>query len=110
MDLADTKSSCCGQSFEHSPDDWMLYVPGGTYLMGPDRHYREKAPAHRVTVDGFWMDRTPITNSQFSKFVNATGYITFAEIAPEAAARHAEPIDTSASHVGFRCVTRKRIT
>jgi formylglycine-generating enzyme len=84
MDLADAKSSGCGQSFEHWPDDGMLYVPGGTYLMGSDRHYPEEAPAHRVTVDGFWMDRTPITNSQFRKFVNATGYVTFAEIAPEA--------------------------
>ena len=42
--------------------------------MGSDVHYPEEAPAHRVTVDDFWMDRTPVTNSQFRKFVNATGY------------------------------------
>ena len=59
-------------------------MPGGTYRMGSDRHYPEEAPVHRVTVDEFWMDRTPVTNRQFRKFVNETGYVTFAEIAPEA--------------------------
>ena len=82
MNLADTKSSSdYGQSFEHPAVDGMLYVPGGTYRMGSDRHYPEEAPVHHVTVDGFWMDRTPVTNRQFRKFVNATGYVTFAEIA-----------------------------
>jgi len=36
-------------------------------------------PAHRVTVDGFWMDRTPVTNAEFQRFVDATGYVTVAE-------------------------------
>src|SRR6202035_570648 len=54
----------------------------GTYRMGSDRHYPEEAPTHRVSVDGFWIDRTPVTNRQFRKFVEATGYVTFAEIAP----------------------------
>jgi hypothetical protein len=85
MDLADTKtSSDYGQSFEHPADEGMLYVPGGTYRVGSDRHYPEEAPVHRVSVAEFWMDRTPVTNRQFRKFVNATGYVTFAEIAPEA--------------------------
>ena len=35
-----------------------------------------------MTVDGFWIDRTPVTNRQFRKFVQATGYVTYAEIAP----------------------------
>ena len=61
----------------------MIRVPGGTFLMGSDRHYPEEAPAHRVTVDGFWIDRTPVTNRQFRNFVNATGYVTHAEIAPD---------------------------
>ncbi len=52
--------------------------------MGSDRHYPEEAPVHRVTVDGFWIDRTPVTNREFRKFVNATGYVTFAEIKPDA--------------------------
>ncbi len=61
----------------------MVFVPGGTFLMGSDRHYAEEAPAHRVAVDGFWMDRTPVTNRQFREFVAVTGYITFAEIPPD---------------------------
>src|SRR5438477_8529041 len=84
MDIADAKSSCCAQSLEHSPDDGMLYVPGGTYRMGSDRHYLEEAPVHRVSVAEFWMDRTPVTNRRFRNFINATGYATFAKIAPGA--------------------------
>jgi formylglycine-generating enzyme len=86
MDLVYTISSLdSGQSFERSTDDvGMPYVPGRTFRMGSDRHYPEEAPVHRVTVGEFWMDRTPVTNRQFRKFVNATGYVTFAEIAPDA--------------------------
>ena len=62
----------------------MLFVPGGTFRMGSDRHYPEEAPSHRVTVDGFWMDRTPVTNRQFKQFVEETGYVTFAEQVPDA--------------------------
>ena len=62
----------------------MVFIPGGSFRMGSDRHYREEAPAHQVSVDGFWIDRTPVTNRQFRKFVNATGCITFAEIKPDA--------------------------
>ncbi len=60
----------------------MIFIPGGTFRMGSDKHYPEEAPVHSVTVDAFWMDRTPVTNREFRKFVNATGYVTFAEIAP----------------------------
>jgi formylglycine-generating enzyme required for sulfatase activity len=61
----------------------MIRIPGGTFRMGSDVHYPEEAPVHRVTVDGFWMDRTPVTNRQFKAFVRATGHITFAEIPPD---------------------------
>ena len=61
----------------------MVRIPGGTFRMGSDNHYPEEAPAHRVTVDGFWIDRTPVTNSQFKRFVIATGHKTFAEIPPD---------------------------
>ena len=85
MNLADTKSPPDDvQSFERSTDDGMLYVPGGTYRMGSDRHYPEEAPVHRVTVNEFRMDRTPVTNREFRRFVNATGYVTSAEITPDA--------------------------
>src|ERR1700688_4544876 len=56
--------------------------PGGAFLMGSDRHYAEEAPAHRVMVAPFWMDRMPVTNREFRRFVDATGYVTDAEIAP----------------------------
>jgi formylglycine-generating enzyme required for sulfatase activity len=42
-------------------------------------------PVHRVYVDGFWMDRTEVTNEEFSRFVRATGYVTVAERTPTAA-------------------------
>ena len=61
----------------------MVCVPGGTFRMGSNKHYPEEAPVHRVTVDEFWMDRTPVTNQQFDEFVTATGHVTFAEIAPD---------------------------
>jgi sulfatase modifying factor 1 len=67
------------------PAENMVWVPGGTFLMGSDRHYPEEAPAHRVSVDGFWMDRTPVTNREFRRFVEDTGYATSAEIAPDPA-------------------------
>jgi formylglycine-generating enzyme len=63
--------------------DGMVWLPGGTFRMGSDRHYPEEAPVHRVTVDGFWMDRTPVTNLRFRTFVDATGYVTVAEIPPD---------------------------
>jgi formylglycine-generating enzyme required for sulfatase activity len=62
----------------------MVFIPGGTFRMGSDRHYPEEAPVHRVTIGGFGIDRTPVTNKQFRKFVNDTGYVTVAEIPPDA--------------------------
>jgi formylglycine-generating enzyme required for sulfatase activity len=61
----------------------MIWIPGGTFRMGSDKHYPEEAPAHRVTVDGFWIDCTPVTNRQFKEFVRLTGRKTFAEIPPD---------------------------
>ena len=57
----------------------MVWIPGGCFVMGSDHHYPEEAPAHPVEVDGFWMDRHPVTNGEFQKFVKATGYRTLAE-------------------------------
>jgi len=64
------------------PFPGMVWIPGGTFLMGSDKHYPEERPAHRVTVDGFWIDKTPVTNERFAQFVEATGHVTFAEIPP----------------------------
>ena len=63
----------------------MVWIPGGTFLMGSDDHYPEEAPAHPVTVSGFWIDRTQVTNAAFRRFVKATGYVTLAERTPNAA-------------------------
>jgi formylglycine-generating enzyme len=68
-----------------APSADMVWIPDGTFRMGSDRHYPEEAPVHRVSVDGFWMDRTPVTNGQFRRFVEDTGYTTFCEIAPDPA-------------------------
>lgn len=57
----------------------MAAVPGGTFTMGSDEHYPEEAPAHPVTVSGFSMDVTTVTNAEYAKFVAATGYVTVAE-------------------------------
>jgi formylglycine-generating enzyme required for sulfatase activity len=62
-----------------APRNKMVWIPGGTFLMGSDRHYPEEAPAHRVTVSGFWMDVCTVTNRDFARFVEETGYITMAE-------------------------------
>ena len=61
----------------------MAWIPGGIFTMGsPDSdklsHAVEK-PAHSVTLSGFWLDMTEVTNSEFAKFVEATGYVTLAE-------------------------------
>jgi formylglycine-generating enzyme required for sulfatase activity len=61
------------------PFENMAFVPGGTFLMGSDSHYPEEAPAHRVKVDGFWVDCTTVTNRDFARFVAATGHVTSAE-------------------------------
>lgn len=61
----------------------MIFIEGGTFLMGSDRHYPEEGPAHRVSVDSFLIDETPVTNGQFAAFVAATGYRTSTEFPPD---------------------------
>ena len=63
----------------------MVWVSGGSFLMGSSHHYGEERPARRVTVDGFWMDRHAVTNRDFARFVRRTGYRTLAERAPDPA-------------------------
>src|SRR5205823_12258325 len=61
------------------PHEDMVWIPGGTFLMGSDHHYPEEGPAHSVTVSGFWMDQYTVTNAQFQRFVETTNYVTVAE-------------------------------
>jgi formylglycine-generating enzyme required for sulfatase activity len=73
----------------------MVWIPGGEFTMGTNSSMANQAekPAHRVQVDGFWMDQTDVTNAQFRKFVEATGYVTTAEKVPtvEEILRYASP-------------------
>src|SRR5258707_1451203 len=84
MNLAVTKSSSdYGPSFERPADEGMLYVAGGTVRMGSDRHYPEEAPGPPVTLDGFWVDRTPVTHRQIRTVINAHGAVTIAALTPD---------------------------
>lgn len=70
----------------------MVWIPGGEFSMGSNVEdeslcsikgvTKDAAPIHRVYVDGYFMDETEVTNEQFAKFVNATGYVTVAEQKP----------------------------
>ena len=70
----------------------MVWIPGGEFAMGAMTNghgsgempmpSNDAEPIHRVRVDGFWMDKTTVTNEEFEKFVKATSYITIAERAP----------------------------
>jgi formylglycine-generating enzyme required for sulfatase activity len=80
----------------------MVWIPGSEFSMGGssdgEAPHPEVArggaacgdpsadaqPVHRVRVDGFWMDRSEVTNEQFARFVAATGYVTIAERTPTA--------------------------
>lgn len=81
-----TKRAANG-SVENPPEEeleGMVWIPGGEFVMGTDspQSYAHERPAHRVRVDGFWMDATEVTNAQFMKFAEATGYVTVAERMP----------------------------
>jgi formylglycine-generating enzyme len=60
----------------------MAWVPGGSFWMG-DNGFQDAQPEHLVYVDGFWMDKTEVTNAEFARFVEATGYETVAERPPD---------------------------
>ncbi len=62
----------------------MVWVPGGRFTMGSNGKMAQpnEGPPHRVHVDGFWIDATEVTNADFRKFVDATGYVTTSEKAP----------------------------
>jgi sulfatase modifying factor 1 len=81
-------SSC--DAYTGIPDDTgrhagMLHVLAGSYLMGDDGQYHEEAMQHEVRVNAFWIDRHDVTNAQFARFVEKTGYVTLAERKPDPA-------------------------
>lgn len=76
-----TQDSLSAQGLVDHPG--MRFIKGGTFTMGSEAFYPEEAPLRRARVDSFWIDETPVTNAQFGQFVEATGYVTVAEIAPD---------------------------
>jgi formylglycine-generating enzyme required for sulfatase activity len=61
----------------------MIWIPGGEFWMGADHpEFSDSRPWHRVSLDGFWIDRTEVTNDDYAKFVEATGFVTLAERTP----------------------------
>ena len=72
----------------------MVYIPGGTFLMGSDDPRTPDAqPVHPVTLNGFFMDAAPLTNAQFRKFVEETRYVTVAERKPDPKDYPGVPLD-----------------
>lgn len=67
------------------PRPGMVWAPGGAFTMGDNRFYPEERPTRRVELPGFWIDRHPVTQQQFRRFVAATGYVTLAEQIPDPA-------------------------
>ena len=61
----------------------MKLIEGGSFTMGSERFYEEERPLRSVRVDSFWIDERPVTNADFAAFVDATGYRTFVEKAPD---------------------------
>ncbi len=61
----------------------MVWIPPGTFAMGSEEGQTDEKPVHSVTLDGFWMDKTEVTNEQFEKFVQETRYVTMAERKPD---------------------------
>lgn len=63
----------------------MVWIPSGQFWMGvDDEHMADAKPWHRVYVDGYWMDKTDVTNQEFTRFVKDTSYQTIAERKPRA--------------------------
>lgn len=63
----------------------MVWIPPGKFWMGCSGcEMPDAKPVHQVSMSGFWMDATPVTNAQFARFVRATGYKTVAERKPSA--------------------------
>ena len=72
-------TSYSGLPNEEGDKGGMVFVGGSSFVMGSDRQRPEERFSHVVKVDGFWIDQHEVTNAQFARFVEATGYKTLAE-------------------------------
>lgn len=52
----------------------MVYIPSGEFLMGSDEGKENERPMHTVSVEAFYIDRYPVTNEEYKRFVDATGH------------------------------------
>ena len=87
-----------GAEVTHSKDNGkMVLVPAGEFIMGTSQAqlqrivqgrrdadalrevFAHEQPQHRVYLDSFYIDKYEVTNKQFKKFVDSTGYVTDAE-------------------------------
>jgi eukaryotic-like serine/threonine-protein kinase len=59
---------------EPTPPEGMVYIPGGKYMMGRNDGESDEAPAHEVEVKPFFLDIFEVTNQDYKKFIDATGY------------------------------------
>ena len=57
----------------------MTWIPGGEFQMGSSNFYPEERPTNKTVVNGFWIDKTPVTKTEFARFVEATDYKSVAE-------------------------------
>jgi formylglycine-generating enzyme len=90
--MAEQSHICChggaktGGMADTAGREQMIWLPGGSFLMGSNDFYPEERPIRQETVQGFWIDSHPVTNAEFRQFVDATGYATFSERPPDSAA------------------------
>ena len=60
-----------------------VWIDGGSFIIGENEAYDEEKPQHEIQLEGFWIDVHEVTNNQFARFVDETGYVTVAEKKPE---------------------------
>jgi len=74
--------ACDSAKYENNiSKEGMVFIEGGVFFMGGDNSEAraDEFPKHEVKISSFWMDQTEVTNSQFKKFIDETGYVTTAE-------------------------------
>ena len=96
MDASKNSNALRSEKPASPAPEGMVWIPGGVFWMGAPkrkgdseisndmRDMSDSRPLHQVELEGFWIDETEVTNEQFSQFVEATGYVTIAEVAPKA--------------------------
>lgn len=86
-----SQSGQSGQTGQNAPivrdpatlTNGMVWIPPGTFMRGSTNGQSDEKPVRELTLDGFWIDATEVTNEQFERFVKETGYVTTAERKPD---------------------------